>query len=197
MAKRKRGRWRHGLLTRPGIAPTEKEAGEIPGAEVPGQEVPPIPPAEPQTAFGDEEPKAWHKPCFFSCVPKGFVPVNVYNSDGTSLPAGGGPSSPPAWVTLAEYFVPQGKVFRWHKSGTGFGAGASGNVTFAWVVDNTPIGPGFGATKANLGALNVADMLPIDQSIVGPATVKIRAYNTSVAAKTAYARIFGYQGPNK
>lgn len=197
MAKKKRGRRRLGLLSKPAIEPTEKEAGAIPGAEVPGQEVPPIPPDQPQEAYGDEEPKAWHKPCFFSCVPKGFEPVDIYTSAGVSIPANTGPSSPPTWTEVAGYDVPEGKVLRLHKLGFGFGVAASGNVVFRVVVDKTPIGPGLGAFDYLLGALNIADMYIADYNVAGPNRVAIEAYNTSVASKTVFGRIMGFLGPDK
>jgi len=188
---------RLGLLSTPAIAPTAAEAGEDPKAELPGIEVPPSAPDQPQKPFGDEEPKRWHKSCHFSCVPYLFEPVDVYNSAGVLLPAGGAPASPPKWVEVAVFDVPEGKVLRLHKLGFGFGVAASGNVIFRAVVDKTPIGEGLGSFDYLLGALNIADMYVADYNVTGPNRVAIEAYNTSVASKTVFGRLMGFMGPDK
>ena len=102
----------------------------------------------------------------------------------------------PGWTTIATFTVPRGMVFRLDRVGVDYQKGANGDIHFCVTVDNQPIGIGFGNFTYIIGALNFRDMCVVGQSVQGPAEVEISAFNTAIADKTAYARIFGYLGPN-
>lgn len=96
MPRRQRKKRGLGLL-KPGKVPREKRASlsqqeiEAAGADASPPGIVPPPPAptfEPPAGIERprEEKKTWLAPCFFSCVPPSFRPVDVYKPDGTLLP---------------------------------------------------------------------------------------------------------------
>lgn len=152
-----------------------------------------IPPPGEVGEFPDRAPrKAWQAPCFFSCVPDAYEPVDVYC--GKPITGGGGPTSPPTWIELCAFEVPRGHMFRWDKFGLGWPGPASGFLHFRLVLNDTVLGRSWGDFTHQAGALNVLDMFPLGVNVVGPQKVRILVYNTAVPSYDVYARIVGYLG---
>lgn len=56
------------------------KTGPPPGVS-PGDPRRPTPP----DSTGEDEARYWKEPCHFSCVPYRWIPVDVYNPDGTDF----------------------------------------------------------------------------------------------------------------
>lgn len=161
-------------------------------ARAPGERrIPPGAP-DPTDFSGLDRKKRWQEPCFFSCIPWNFSAVDKYDSSGTSLAAGA------PWTEIIRFNVPEGKVFRLDRTGYGYSAGGSAYLHYQTLIDGDPVGLGFGDQDYVAGALNIRDMFPHGNCVVGPATVAINAKNTSGStAYTAFARLVGYLGPDE
>lgn len=142
--------------------------------------------------FPAEVPKKrYQAPCFFSCTPDGWEPVDVYGTATIVHLAKA--------VAVASYTVPEGKVFRLAAVGNNWEAGAAGSLEFRVSVNGDPIGAGFGTFTYQMGDINVLDMYPVGLNVKGEGDtiVAIEVYNNHASTDyDAFARIKGYLGPD-
>ena len=106
----------------------------------------------------------------------------------------------PNWTVIAQYDVPEGRVFQFDRFGVGYSCNGEGYLHFGVCIDDKPLGPGLGDFEYEMGALNFADMCIVQQRIKGQAKVTIEARIDPAAPDdtyTAYGRIFGYLGADR
>lgn len=166
--------------------------------------------ADPQKSFGGRVPdpalqrepdptdfpgkvpkKKYQAPCFFSCTPDGWERVDVYK---TATIVHGQPG-----VNLAEYIVPEGKIFRFEAMGNNWSSGGGGSLFFRVAVNKDAIGTGFANFTHQMGDINILDMYPLGINIRGDGktvvAVQVRNDHTTIDYD-AFARIKGILGPD-
>lgn len=145
------------------------------------------------TDFPGKMPKKrYQAPCFFSCTPDGWEPVDV-NANAVIAVA------PAKAVAVASYTIPQGMIFRLVSVGNNWSTGGGGNLVFRVTVNGDPIGEGYAAFTHQMGDINVLDMAHIGMNVKaeGKTVVAIEVLNSSATPYTAFARFRGLLGPDK